>query len=252
MRRKIEQGSMQAQGESAEIVLREDLQTAFGTDWVVDIKTGTKGADILQTVRSARGRDCGKILWESKDTKGWQAAWLPKLEQDRLAAGADLAVIVSRVFPNEHQDQDMFQQGHIWVVKPRMAVFVGSMLRELVLQVFNQKASNLGRESRAQVLFDVISDRGFASQFRTIFSLVDVMQDCLEKKERAIQKHWKKRHQTIQGLTRSVSQMLGDLCAAGNGTLKELEQVAGLELLDGTDTDQANGTDNNVDISDAA
>ena len=247
MRRKIEQGSMQAQGESAEVILFQDLDRAFASDLIEDVKTGARGADIMQQVRNPRGRQCGAILWESKDTKAWQSAWLEKLELDRLAAAADLAVLVTRVFPSEHAEKDMFQQGNIWVVKPGMAVYASSFLREVILQVFNQKSANLGREDRAKVLFDVISDRNFASQFQNVFDLVDVMQDCLDKESRAIQKHWNKRQATIQKLTRLVGQMLGDLCAAGKGTLKDLEQVAGLELLDEQETG-----DEDQDINHAA
>lgn len=232
MKRKAEQGSMQAQGEAAEVVLRQDLVAAFVNDQIVDVKTGKRGADILQRVRSARGRDCGSILWESKDTKTWQAAWLAKLERDRLAAGADLAVLVSRIFPKEHADADSFQHGNIWVVTPQLAVVIGSVLREILLQLSNQKAAQLGRQNRSQLLFDLISDRAFAGKFENILNLVGVMQKCLDQEERAIQKHWKKRHLTIQQLTAAVTGMLGDLCAVGNGSLKELEQIAGLDLLD--------------------
>ena len=38
-------------------------------------------------------KECGKILWESKNTKEFQKGWVEKLKKDQQEAGADVAVI---------------------------------------------------------------------------------------------------------------------------------------------------------------
>ena len=42
---------------------------------------GVNGADLVQRVRSPSGLVCGTILWEAKQTKAWQPAWLRKLKE---------------------------------------------------------------------------------------------------------------------------------------------------------------------------
>lgn len=68
LKQKSEQGSMQTQGEAAEIVLEEALDEAFPMDAFVPVAKGVSGADVRQDVTAAKGIACS-ILWESKRTK---------------------------------------------------------------------------------------------------------------------------------------------------------------------------------------
>src|SRR5437016_3271313 len=54
------------QGEVLEREIEEVLRDAFPTDAIDPVKSGKRGADVVQRVRSGRG-DCGKLLWESKN-----------------------------------------------------------------------------------------------------------------------------------------------------------------------------------------
>ncbi len=93
--RKAQQGSQQSQGETLELVLEEQLRRQFPFDEFQPVPKGEFGGDTLHLVRDSSGRECGRILWEFKRTKVWQAGWLPKLKGDQRAARADVAVIVS-------------------------------------------------------------------------------------------------------------------------------------------------------------
>jgi hypothetical protein len=41
------------------------------------------------------------IVWESKNTKAWQDAWVMKLKEDKLKIGGNIAVLVSTVLPKD-------------------------------------------------------------------------------------------------------------------------------------------------------
>jgi hypothetical protein len=84
-RRKAQQGSQQAQGETLELLLEDQLRRQFPFDEIQPVPKGEYGGDTLQIVRDSLGRDCGRILWEFKRTKAWQAGWLPKLRADQRA-----------------------------------------------------------------------------------------------------------------------------------------------------------------------
>ena len=66
LRRKLEQGSQQLQGEVFELELENIIKNAFPFDIVEEIRKGVRGADVLQTVITRTGQICGKIIWEAK------------------------------------------------------------------------------------------------------------------------------------------------------------------------------------------
>ena len=79
---KIQQGSIQLQGEAQELALEELLGDLFPFDLVKEIKKGQKGADVLQEIRDGRELTCGKIYYESKRTKTFGGDWIQKLKED--------------------------------------------------------------------------------------------------------------------------------------------------------------------------
>ena len=101
LKRKLEQGSQQVQGEALELGLEAMLREAFPLDVIEAVPKGVTGADLLQRVCSASGQVCGTIVWETKQTKGWNPSWLRKLKDDQRAVGAEIAVIVTAAMPKE-------------------------------------------------------------------------------------------------------------------------------------------------------
>ena len=99
LRRKLDQGSQQLQGEVLELELEHMLGSAFFHDLIEEVKKGQRGADVLQTVRTPMGQICGKIIWEAKRAEKWSDKWLQKPKDDQQAANADIAVIVTTVMP---------------------------------------------------------------------------------------------------------------------------------------------------------
>jgi hypothetical protein len=53
-------------GEVLEREIEDLLRERFPSDQITPVKSGVRGADVIQIVISPRGHDCGKILWESK------------------------------------------------------------------------------------------------------------------------------------------------------------------------------------------
>src|SRR5438552_11481581 len=82
LKRKSEQGSMQVQGEAQELLLEELLKEHFPFDTVTDVGKGVEGADCILIVKNNKGIECGKIIFESKRTKGWNNSWVDKLKND--------------------------------------------------------------------------------------------------------------------------------------------------------------------------
>ena len=84
LKRKSEQGIMQLQGESQELLLEDILNDHFPFDVIEEVGKGVEGADCIQLIRNSSGMVCGKIIYESKRTKAWSNGWIDKLKADKM------------------------------------------------------------------------------------------------------------------------------------------------------------------------
>lgn len=94
---------MQTQGESGEVFLEKILREEFPFDSIEEVGKGVEGADCIQVVRNNRGNECGRIIYESKRTKGWNNNWVDKLKADMRNRNADVAILVTQTYPKGMQ-----------------------------------------------------------------------------------------------------------------------------------------------------
>jgi len=123
LKRKSEVGSQEAQGEALEGALQEVLQLTFPYDQFEEIKKGARGADVLQKVFN-NGKECGLILWESKNTKDFQKGWIEKLKNDQQDKKADIAVIMTMTLPKKIDNFDRCED--IWITDDQRQSFLPS------------------------------------------------------------------------------------------------------------------------------
>ena len=86
LRLRLSQGQANYQGAALEADVADRLRQAFPADEISVVRSGQRGGDIMQLVRTASGATCGSILWEAKNTRQWQGTWLAKLRSDMRAA----------------------------------------------------------------------------------------------------------------------------------------------------------------------
>jgi hypothetical protein len=156
LKRKLEQGSQQTQGEAFELELENLLRGKFPLDLIEPVEKGETGGDIVQTINGQLDAPAGVILWELKNTKNWSDTWLPKLRDNKRAAKADVALIISTALPKGVETFDLVDG--VYVAHPRCAVPVALTLRQGLLGS-RQRARDTGRpavQGRAGVS---ISDR---------------------------------------------------------------------------------------------
>ena len=139
MTRKLEQGSMQLQGEAQELILEELLKDSFPFDTIEEVGKGVKGADVVQTVKNKWGVDCGTIIYESKRTKAFSDSWIDKLKSDLRGQKADVAVLVTEVMPKEMTGFGL--KDGIWVCTFKEVKGLATVLREALLRISEAKES---------------------------------------------------------------------------------------------------------------
>jgi hypothetical protein len=139
LKRKLEQGSQQRQGEVLELDLEEKLKEAFPNDEFVPVPKGVEGADIWQKIKF-NGKVVGSIVWETKRTKAWSGSWLTKLKDDAAKISASEAIIVSQVLPTDVSNFD--RKEGVWITTYEHAISICRYVRFLITTVSSIKSSS--------------------------------------------------------------------------------------------------------------
>lgn len=228
--RKAAQGSQQLQGEILELDLEEALAQHFRDDDIVPVAKGVNGADINHTVKSQSGIDCGMIIWEIKRTKNWTDGWIPKLKVDQRSSKAKMAVIISEVLPKQLESDMGFIDG-IWVVKPKLAIVLATLLRRNLLDVGRQKAVAANQGDSAAALYSFVTSHEFSQQIESMIETYQEMTIQVTKERTAYERLWAQREKQAQKLLLSTASIVGSM--QGHIGPASMPKIKGLELGDG-------------------
>lgn len=231
LKRKLDQGSMQIQGDVQENDLRDTLRTTFLSDVIEDVATGIRGADIIQTVQTQFGQKCGIILWESKNTKAWQAEWIKKLKSDQGLAKADVCILVSKTLPEGVNTFGLVDG--VWVCEYAAALPLAEALRVTLQEVHKIKQASIGKGEKMEALYEYLTGNQFKNRVENIVMGFTSMKNDLEIEKRSFQKMWSKREKEIERVTLNTVGMYGDL--QGIAGANALPRVESLELPGGDD-----------------
>lgn len=233
MKRKMEQGSQQLQGEVQELELEAILRAKFPRDTIEPVPKGEHGGDALHRVLGPLGQICGTILWESKRTKNWSDGWLAKLREDQRSAKAEIAIIVSHVLPKGVESFDHIDG--VWVTHPRCTIPVAIALRHSLTELATARQSGEGQQTKMEMVYQYLTGPRFRHRIQAIVEKFGDMQEDLEKERKVMTKQWAKREEQIRGVIEATAGMYGDLQGIAGKTLQEIDGLD-MKLLD-SDTD---------------
>lgn len=233
LKRKSEQGSMQLQGDSQEEALKNLLQMNFPIDRIEDVPTGIKGADLIQTVKSEFGQECGVVLWESKITKQWSDGWIQKLKDDQVEAKADIAILITATMP---KDVENFTQiNGVWVVNYQSILPIISAIRFHLIELERTQKALEGQDEKMKFLYQYLSGTQFKNRIENIVSAFTEMKVNLDQEKRAMNKLWSRREKEIERVVLNTSGMYGDLQGLIGASLPTIQS---LELLPGGEDEE--------------
>jgi len=223
LKAKIEQGSMQTQGEVLELELEARLKQEFPMDFISEIKKGQRGADVLQEVVDKLSRKCGTILWESKNAK-WSESWIAKLKEDQRAAKADLAVLVSVDLP---KDVETFNYiNGVWVVSWKNFVPLALALRFNLVSLYHERQSQTGQEQKMQILYQYLTGPEFRHRIEAIVEAFSNMQEELEREKRWFSLKWSRQEKEIRKVIDQTHAMYGDMQGVIGKSLPEIKTLS--------------------------
>lgn len=237
LKRKIEQGPVELQGEALEIDIEERLRAAFPQDIFNPVAKGARGADVMHVVRNSNFVECGTIIWETKNSKNWSAAWIDKLKEDQRAASANVAVLVSVVLPRDVAHFGI--QEEVCVCTPQCALPLAMLLRERLEQISFARGAARARQQKTDVIFDYIASDEFRHKVVAIIEAFGRMRDQIGREKRAMKKQWKERDKLLEIVMLNTVQMYGDLRGIAGESIKEIPslELDGAALEDLRDLD---------------
>jgi hypothetical protein len=234
MRRKAEQGSMQLQGEAQELELEKILQEYFEDDLVEEVGKGVEGADCILVVRNKRGVECGRIIFESKRTKGWQNVWVEKLRSDKRKTQAEFAILVSQVYP---RDMSCFgEKDGVWIASFREVVHLTRALRNALLGIHEVKQSEENKGEKMQMLYDFLTGIEFRQQIEAIVEGFESMRNSITREKMQMEKIWKEREKQLDKVLFSTAGMYGSIKGIAGASVKDIPLLEG-----GTETEAGEG-----------
>lgn len=232
MQRKLDQGSMQLQGEAQELILEDLLREAFPWDTIEEVGKGIKGADVIHEVRNKVGIVCGTIVYESKRTKAFSESWIDKLKTDVRQQKADVAVLVTEVMPKDMSTFGM--KDGIWVCTFKEIKGLSALIREALIKISEAKSAEENRGEKMHMLYSYLTSNEFRQQVEAIVEGFSSMKAALDKEKKAMMKLWAEREKQIDKVVQSTIAMYGSvrgIAGSAVGEIKALELDDSDELL---------------------
>lgn len=235
---KADQGSMQLQGEVAELELEKDLRNRYPDDDITEVSKGANGADLLIGVRTPQQRKAGTIAIEIKRTKNFSNNWIPKLKEDQRNHRAEIAVLVTEAMPADMPHFGL-REG-VWVCGFREVQQLLFVLRDSLLRYHEIKSAGENKTDKMSNLYDYLTGPEFNLQIRTIVESFTRMKTNLDQEKKAMMRLWKEREKAIDLVGQCTSEMFGSFRAIAGSSVKGIDAL-NLPLLEEENNDDQGG-----------
>ena len=225
MRRRAEQGSIQLQGEAQELLLEEILRENFPTDLIVEVGKGVEGADCMMIIRSHGGIEYGKIIFESKRAKGWSNSWVEKLRNDMRSKQADLAILVTQVYP---RNMDCFgEKDGIWICSFKEVSGLTTVLRNAIIRIAETKKTEENKGEKMQMLYNFLTGLEFRQQMEAIVEGFTELEQSIMKERVQMEKIWKERKKQLDKVLLSTAGMYGSIKGIAGASVRSIPLLEG-------------------------
>ncbi len=222
LQRQLEKKSAHELGEGSEIDLFEQLRAAFEGDRIRRVGKGVNGADVIHEVVH-NGKVCGKIIYDAKNRNAWQNEFVNKLRADKIAEGADHAILSSNKFPKDKAQ--VHAQDGVIVANPARVLAIAEILRGQVLRMHELRISSEERGQKSVALYAFITSEQFRHLLEQVATQTGKMVELDTKEQEAHRRTWDQRGKLIlsvqkarSDLTFEIERIIG---TAGNGPAED-------------------------------
>jgi hypothetical protein len=228
LQRALDQKTADELGEGAEVNLYEELRAEFPDDKIDRVGKGVAGGDVLHVVMHNE-RECGTIIYDSKNHKAFRTEHVAKLLADQLAAKAEHAILSTHKFPRG--TGQLHNQDGVLLANPARVVAVVKLIRQHLVQTHTLRLSSAERESKAAALYEFIVSEQCAQFFARIDNCAGDLLDIQVKEKKWHEATWKKQgeaYRLIQKVQADLSNRISGIIgtAAAVDDEPELEEAA--------------------------
>jgi hypothetical protein len=166
------------------------------------------------------GKECGKIIYDSKNHKGWRDDFVTKLASDQMAAKAEHAILSTSKFPAGVRHLHL--QDGVILVGPARVVAVTHIIRRHLVQTYTLRLSNDQRAEKTAALYDFIRSERCAGFFTRIDTHTDDLLDLQLKEKKAHDTTWKRQGELIRSVQKVRAELTNEIDAiVGTGQAPE-------------------------------
>jgi hypothetical protein len=220
LQRKLANMTAAELGEGAEINLYEALKKAFADDRIERVRKGAPGADILHGVMH-NGRECGTIIYDSKNRMEFRPEHVTKLREYQLAAKAEHAILSTRKFPPGASQLHM--RDGVLLANPARVVSVVILIRQHLLQVHTLRLSNAERTSKTAALYAFITSERCAQHISTVDAYAAKLLEHQVKEKKWHDDAWKKEGELIRKIQKVQADLSNEIsCIIGTAADDEV------------------------------
>jgi hypothetical protein len=218
LQRALDQKTVDELGEGAEVDLYEALRAEFPEDKIDRVAKGVAGGDVIHVVKQ-NGRECGTIIYDSKNHKAFRNEHVTKLLADQLAAKAQHAILSTHKFPQGTGQLHM--QDGVLLANPARVVAVVTLIRQHLVQAHTLRMSGAERETKTAALYEFITSEHYAQLLARIDSCAEDLLELQVKEKKQHEATWKKQGETLRliqkvqaDVSNQISVIIGTAAAA--------------------------------------
>ena len=153
--------------------------------------------------------------------------WIDKLKADKRNRGADVAILVTQVFP---KDMERFgEKEGVWICNFNEVGSVAHLLRNGIIKINELQKSQENKGDKMQMLYDYLTGNEFRGQMEAIVEGFMAMKQGINRERIQMEKIWKEREKQLEKVLLSTSGMYGSVKGIAGAS------VGDIPLLDGTD-----------------
>ena len=208
LKRALEKKSNEELGEGAEINLFEALKAEFPDDNIKRIPKGAAGADIRHIVMM-NGKECGTILYNSKNHNQFRTDHVTKLKADQIADKADHAILSTYKFPQG--TRHVHVQDGVVLASPARVVAIVTIIRRHMTQLHTLRVGRVERESKMAALFDFIVSEHCT---QLLSRIEEQAEDLLELQAKEVKWHknnWEKQGEAYKSIQKAKGVLETDI-----------------------------------------
>jgi hypothetical protein len=208
LQRALDNKTAEELGEGAEVNLYEALRKEFPYDSIERVTKGAPGADIHHVVMD-HGRECGTIIYDSKNHKAFRSDHVAKLAEDQIAARAEHAILSLHKFP-KGTGQLLMQDG-VLLANPARVVAVVTLIRRHMVQTHTLRLSNAEREEKTARLYTFITSERCAQLLDRIEKQAGDLLELQNKEIRWHKNNWEKQGEACRAIQRAKADLDSDI-----------------------------------------